>query len=63
MRLPSGTNIINLNHGRERKKTYDHHASKGLEGFQRTHLGHIYQKLSVSGRRESVEKAKNLGII
>jgi LuxR family maltose regulon positive regulatory protein len=29
----------------------------------RTHLGHIYQKLSVSGRRESVEKAKNLGII
>jgi LuxR family maltose regulon positive regulatory protein len=29
----------------------------------RTHLGHIYQKLSVSGRRESVDKAKNLGII
>jgi LuxR family maltose regulon positive regulatory protein len=29
----------------------------------RTHLGHIYQKLSVSGRRESVEKARDLGII
>jgi LuxR family maltose regulon positive regulatory protein len=29
----------------------------------RTHLGHIYQKLCVSGRRESVEKAKTFGII
>jgi LuxR family maltose regulon positive regulatory protein len=29
----------------------------------RTHLGHIYQKLCVRGRRESVEKAKTFGII
>jgi LuxR family maltose regulon positive regulatory protein len=29
----------------------------------RTHLGHIYQKLGVSGRRESVQRAQNLGII
>jgi LuxR family maltose regulon positive regulatory protein len=29
----------------------------------RTHLGHIYQKLSVSDRRQAVTKAKSLGIL
>ena len=29
----------------------------------KTHLQNIYQKLSVSGRRQAVESAKNLGIL
>jgi LuxR family maltose regulon positive regulatory protein len=29
----------------------------------RTHLGHIYQKFSVTGRRQAVAMAKRLGIL
>ena len=29
----------------------------------RTHLGHIYQKLSVANRKQAVASAKNLGIL